>query len=189
MALALVISSILLLLFAVLALLDGVYLHIFKYQLHRHPESRFEHLTHTLRAIFFPLILYFLLLQQDAVSFGIGIGIVLLDVFVLAVDAYSEKDSRVFMGGLPRWEYILHLMVNGFHFASIAVFLSIKLNWTASGLAFTPNIATAQHFNLFRWVVVNLLPGSVLVAALHVWVLVPRTASIWDRWRAKITCC
>lgn len=32
------------------------------------------------------------------------------------------KDSRAFMGGLPRWEYIVHLLGNGFHFAAIAVF-------------------------------------------------------------------
>lgn len=53
---ALLISTILLAAFAVLAIIDGFYLHIFKYQLHNHPKSKFEHLTHTVRAVLFPLI-------------------------------------------------------------------------------------------------------------------------------------
>lgn len=112
----LLITTTLLVLFAILAIFDGFYLHIFKYQLHNHSESKFEHLTHTLRAILFPLIVYYLFIKQDgSTSFFIGILFVILDLLILAIDAYVEKDSRVFMGGLPRWEYILHLFVNGFH--------------------------------------------------------------------------
>lgn len=104
------ISTILLTSFAILAVIDGFYLHIFKYQLFNHPESKFEHLTHTIRAILFPLIVYFLFISQNCqTSFSLGILFVFLDIVVLGIDAYVEKDSRAFMGGLPRWEYILHL--------------------------------------------------------------------------------
>ena len=37
--------------FMVLATRDGAYLHLWRYELFRHSESRFEHLTHTFRAI------------------------------------------------------------------------------------------------------------------------------------------
>ena len=128
MEVAFIISSVLIVLFALLALYDGFYLHILKYKLHTNPESKNEHLTHTVRAILFPCILYFLFLNQDSdISFYIGMFIVVVDSIVLGTDAFLEENSRQFMGGLPRWEYILHLFVNGFHFSSIAVFLSVKL--------------------------------------------------------------
>ncbi len=45
------VSSILLSALALLAIIDGFYLPIFKYQLFNHKESALEHLTHTIRTI------------------------------------------------------------------------------------------------------------------------------------------
>src|SRR6187402_3149877 len=141
------ISTILVSAFSVLAIIDGFYLHIFKYQLFNHNESKFEHLTHTIRAILFPLIVYFLFLTQNSqTSFYLGISFVLLDIIVLGIDAFVEKDSRAFMGGLPRWEYILHLFVNGFHFASIAVFFAIKLTFTENGITVIQDLSNFKNF-------------------------------------------
>jgi hypothetical protein len=143
----LLISSILLLAFAALAVIDGFYLHIFKYQLFNHPESKFEHATHTIRAILFPLIVYFLFVKQDSISsFYIGISLIIIDIIVLAIDAFSEKESRAFMGGLPQWEYILHLFVNGFHFASVAVFLAVKLYLTENGINIVHDLSLLPYF-------------------------------------------
>lgn len=64
---AIVITSISLILFSILALYDGFYLHIFKYKLHNQSESKAEHYTHTIRAVLFPAILYFLFLKQDCI--------------------------------------------------------------------------------------------------------------------------
>jgi hypothetical protein len=190
MELALIVFSILLGLFAVLALYDGFYLHIFKYRLHDRPESRAEHLTHTVRAVLFPFILYFLFLQQDCdTSFFIGLAVVALDILVLAADAWLEKDSRVFMGGLSRWEYILHLFVNGFHFASVAVFLVMKLQLVDGGIEIVSNFYGLKNYGLYRFLVANLLPGACLLAVLHVLVAIPRSAGIWNRYREKVTCC
>ena len=166
---AIIITTVLLILFSILAVYDGLYLHIFKYKLHNHPQSRAEHLTHTIRAVFFPAILYLFFLRQEySISFIIGTVLVFFDLLVLAVDAYIEKDSRAFMGGLPRWEYILHLFVNGFHFASTAVFLSLKLKYENDGIAIIPNISEYHNFELFHAVVISLLPGAVIIALLHV---------------------
>ena len=155
---ALLISTILLTAFAVLAVIDGFYLHIFKYQLFNYMESKFEHLTHTIRAILFPLIVYFLFITQNCqISFYVGILFVLIDIIVLGIDAFVEKDSRSFMGGLPRWEYILHLFVNGFHFASIAVFLALKLTFTENGIEIVQDLSSFKNFELFKFVAVKFI--------------------------------
>lgn len=184
---AIIISSLFLVLFAILAFYDGFYLHIFKYQLHNREESKTEHITHTLRAVFFPAILYFLFLEPDNhTSFVIGLTIVILDILVLGYDAFIEKDSRQFMGGLPRWEYIVHLFVNGFHFASIAVYLSIRLTFQNGEIMISNTNQSPGFFNLL---IVNLLPGAIAMAILHVLLCMPKTGLIWNNFRGKINCC
>lgn len=186
----LLIATILLVLFALLAIFDGFYLHIFKYQLHNQTESKFEHLTHTIRAILFPFIVYFLFVKQGSItSFFIGISFVILDLFILGIDAYVEKDSRVFMGGLPRWEYILHLFVNGFHFASIAVFLVLKLDIADEGIIITPDLSNFSNFRLFEFVSINLIPGAIVLAIIHVMTSINGTRLYWNNLKGKITCC
>ncbi len=184
------ISTILLSAFALLAIIDGFYLHIFKYQLFNHKESKFEHLTHTVRAILFPLIVYFLFITQNCqTSFYLGVSFVAVDILVLGIDAFAEKDSRTFMGGLPRWEYILHLFVNGFHFASVAVFFSLKLSFTETGITIIEDLTNFKNFELFRLVAVNLLPGAILLALIHILTSIRQTQIYWNKLRAKITCC
>ena len=184
------ISTFLLSAFAILAVVDGFYLHIFKYQLYKHKESKFEHLTHTIRAILFPLIVYFVFITQNSLtSFYLGVLFVVIDILVLGIDAFAEKDSRVFMGGLPRWEYILHLFVNGFHFASIAVFLALKLTFTENRIVIIQDLSNLKNFDLFQFVAVNLLPGAVILAALHILTSINKTQIYWNNLRAKITCC
>lgn len=190
MEIGLSILSFLLVSFALLAVFDGLYLHIIKYELHRHKESKLEHLSHTIRAIIFPAIVYFLFVVHDSVIFFyLGLAFVLVDIIVLAVDAYMEKDSRTFMGGLPRWEYILHLFVNGFHFASIAVFLVLKLQITQGGLTITPTLYQYENFKTFYLIAINLIPGGVLLALLHVFIAFPRTAKVWNNFRDRYNCC
>ena len=183
------ISTILLLAFALLALIDGFYLHIFKYQLFNHQESKFEHITHTIRAILFPLIVYFLFVTQSCLTcFYVGVMFVIIDIVVLGIDAFVEKESRSFMGGLPRWEYILHLFVNGFHFASIAVFFAIKLAFTENGFEIIEDLSNQKNFGLFQYVAVNLLPGATLLAFLHVFTSINTTKVYWNSFRNKVAC-
>ncbi len=184
------ISTILLSAFALLAIFDGFYFHIFKYQLFNQKESRFEHLTHTIGAILFPLIVYFLFIVQNCQTcFYLGSLMVVLDILVLGIDAFVEKDSRKFMGGLPRWEYILHLFANGFHFASIAVFLALKLTLTENGIEIVEDLSTFKNFDMFQFLAVNLLPGAVIFAFVHVFTSIDATIVYWNKLRNKITCC
>jgi hypothetical protein len=185
-----IILTILLSAFAVLAVIDGFYLHIFKCQLFNHKESEFEHKTHTARAILFPLIVFTLfIMQNNNTCFYLGILFVLLDVLTLAIDAFVEKDSRTFMGGLPRWEYILHLFVNGFHFAVIAVFLVMKLSLTDSGIQIIPDLSSLKNYSLFYVVSINLLPGAILIAFVHIFTMLKSTQIYWNQLRYKIACC
>jgi hypothetical protein len=175
------ITTTLLVLFAILGIFDGLYLHIFKYRLYAHSESRFEHFTHTVRALLFPAILYFLYLCEDTFAFFIGLVAVMIDLVVTGIDAYVEKDSRSFMGGLPRWEYIIHLTVNGVHFASIAVFLVLKLEIAGGQLVFRQVLATVGGYDSFVWLVKNLIPGGILIGLLHVFVAFKQGAAMWER--------
>ncbi len=190
MEMAFILLTILLILFALLALYDGFYLHIFKYELYKRKESKAEHLTHTIRAVLFPAILYFLYLKADCTwCFYIGLTLVLIDIIVLGVDAFIEKDSRQFMGGLPRWEYIIHLFVNGFHFASIAVFLAVKIRLDNHNMVLVENFSQIDYYRVFTFVMLNIIPGAILLALLHIFVSIPSTVVYWNIIRKKFTCC
>lgn len=176
--------------FALLAVFDGLYLHMLKYELHMHKESKNEHVTHTVRAFLFVGILYFLFLNQESnTSFFIGMAIVLIDVIVLGIDAYMEHDSRSFMGGLPRWEYILHLFVNGLHFASIAVMLALKIELMDGSVILVHGLSNFGAYDVFSFLVVNLLPGSILIAFIHILVMSPRVAQRFSVLKMKYSCC
>lgn len=184
------ITTILLVLFAILAVIDGFYLHIFKYKLHLQKDSKFEHLTHTIRAVIFPAILYAFFIKQNSLTvFYFGLVLVLMDILVLGIDAFVEKDSRAFMGGLPRWEYILHLFVNGFHFASLSVLLAMKLDFGPEGITFVPDISHYAYYDMLYFVSINLLPGAILLGLIHVITCFTATSIYWDRLRDKVVCC
>lgn len=188
MEIAFIISIVLLIAYSFLALFDGVFLHLYKYRLYEHKESKFEHLTHTVRAILFTGILVSLFINIENNSlFLFGAALVVTDIITLIVDAYLEKDSRKFMGGLPRWEYILHLLVYGFHFASIAVFLVIKINLDSNGITLANNFQQIESFHTFRTIAINLLPGAVLISLLHILVYFPKFNFYFNKLNFK--CC
>lgn len=188
MEIAFVLSIILLTAYSVLALFDGVFLHLYKYRLYDHSESKLEHLTHTIRAFLFTGILTTLFINpEDNNLFLLGITLVIADVITLIVDAYLEQDSRSFMGGLPRWEYILHLIVNGIHFASIAVFLVIKINIDGDGIILVNDFQQMERFHTFKNIAISLLPGAALISLLHVLVYFPGFKLYFNKLQLK--CC
>ncbi len=172
-----------------LATYDGAYLHLWKYELFRRTESKFEHTTHTIRALLFPAIVWTIFLNHDPVSFWIGIVLILADFVVLAVDAYSEKESREFMGGLPRTEYILHLMANGFHFAAIFLMLSTKLVISESSITLVHATNASSGADLLDFIAVNILPGAILLGLLHIILITEKGQAIWSSLRNKVVCC
>lgn len=179
-----------LLLFIALATYDGLYLHIFKYGLFNRKESIFEHQTHTIRAVLFPLIIWLLFINEtNFIAFLMGIALVVLDLIVLGIDAYSEKESRSFMGGLPRWEYIVHLFANAFHFSAIVLVLALKLGFSGLSLTFVANTLASPAKELFHFVSLNVLPGAVVLALLHFLLMIGKPRLVWNTYRQRITCC
>lgn len=189
MEVAFVLAIALLTVFVVLALFDGLYLHIIRYKLHEHKESRNEHISHTIRAILFPVILYALYLGNSDEAFYFGMLLVMIDILVLGIDAYMEKESRAFMGGLPRWEYILHLMVNGFHFASIAVFIVIKVKLNENGVVLIHEFQHIPQYQFFIFIVKQLIPGAILMGLLHFTLLFPKPVRYYNCIAKKLKCC
>lgn len=179
-----------LLLFMLLATYDGFYLHIWKYRLFDRKESFFEHKTHTIRAILFPAIVWLLFIEKTSfLAFILGCIFVALDLVVLAVDAYHEKESRSFMGGLPTWEYIVHLFANAFHFAAIILVLALKLDITNGSLFFIDHFTPTAAYSLFQFVSVNVIPGAIVLAVLHFILMLKKPKNIWLNYRSKVTCC
>lgn len=176
-------------LFMLLAMYDGIYLHIWKYQLHTREESYFEHKTHTIRAILFPLIVWLLVINNVPISFWIGIALVGVDLITLGVDAFSETDSRESIGGLPKWEYITHLFANGFHFAAIILVLATKVSITETGMMLSETFIPSSAKEVFDFVSVQAIPGAVLMAIIHFVLILPFGKRIWLKQRNKVTCC
>ncbi|WP_141116755.1 hypothetical protein [Elizabethkingia anophelis] len=171
-----------------MAVFDGVFLHLYKYRLYQHEESRFEHLTHTIRAVLFTCILISLFINIGNNNlFLFGCILIAVDIITLLVDAYVEKDSRAFMGGLPRWEYIVHLLVNGFHFAAIAVFLVIKININTDGISLTESFQQIENYQTFKIIALNLLPGAIIISLVHIMVYVPKFKYYFEK--IQIKCC
>ncbi len=190
MEILLYLLAICLTLFAVLGIIDGFYLHIWRFRLYEHAESRFEHLTHTIRTLLFPGIVCCLFLFPNMPGlYQFGLLLVVVDIAVLVADAYLEKDSRAFMGGLPRWEYILHLFVNAFHFGAILLFLGLKFNIEPHGLVVRDIQFGTPAGQLVHWLAINILPGAIVMAALHIWVIVPAGRQWWQTQRNLVTCC
>ncbi len=183
-------ASICLVLFMILATYDGFYLHIWKYALFNREESIFEHKTHTIRAVLFPIIVWLLFINETSlIGFLIGISLVALDLVVLGIDAYSEKESRSFMGGLPKWEYIVHLFANAFHFAAIILVLALKTNIIGTSIIFVGEQAASPAKALFQFISVNVIPGAVFLALVHYLIMMEKPRSIWNTYRTKINCC
>lgn len=157
-------SIIFLLLFMALAVYDGLYLHLWKFELFNHKESEFEHKIHTVRALLFPIIIYFLFVGESQIELCIGIAFFILDLIVLTLDAYYEKDSREFMNGLPRWEYIIHLFANSLHFAAFILIIIAK----HMVLPFKLTSTTIQiPSDLISLIGINVIPGAMIMGLIH----------------------
>jgi hypothetical protein len=142
-----------LVLLALIALLDGVVVHLVRERLHRRPGSRVEHLLHTGRALVFPLILFCFF---GRAGFTLGIAALIVDQVLEIADMTIERRSRAYSGGLRTSEYLLHGAALTLRSAAIA----------CSFAAGTPSPAVVSLVEV-------LLPGAILGAILHVVLIIP----------------
>jgi hypothetical protein len=149
----LVASSVLLIAFAVLATIDGIYIHLVRLRLHRRPQSWREHAWHTSRAVLFVPLLASVF---SGAWLAVGIAALVVDQLVEVLDVVSERESRADLGGVGRGELAIHVAAIVVRAAAIVTAF------------YAPPVEVARL----------LLPGTVAVAALHVacaWVYRPAT--------------
>lgn len=164
--------------FMVLSFVDGVYLHLWKYRLPERPESRFEHQTHMIRSILFiPILVLLFVVNSGGILLWIATFFIALDLFVEAADALSERDSRQWQGGLTSGEYLLHLSLTTTRVAALVLLLSSKRQ---GAWVWSCHLILAEELpRITSWFAASLIPGTVLIAALHV-ILLKRPTILHD---------
>jgi hypothetical protein len=166
----LLVASAVIIAYTVLAFIDGLYLHLWKYRLHRHRQSIYEHKLHTLRAILFPLILYLLFAKNfGGILLWFGVLLAVTDLVIGMQDIFAEKSSRKELGGLSSFEYFIHVCANSLHVTYLTLIVLAKPvhAWSVS----SPMLLTESYPSVMWTVFVLMVPGAAVGAVLHVWLL------------------
>lgn len=166
----LIVACALIIAYMVMATIDGLYLHLWKYRLHTRRQSIYEHKLHTLRAILFPLILYLLFAKNfGGILLWIGVLLAVIDLVIGMQDIFAEKNSRQELGGLSSFEYFIHVCANSIHVTYLTLIVIAKpvSAWSLS----SPTLLPEPYPSLMWTVFVLMVPGAVIGAALHVWLM------------------
>jgi hypothetical protein len=103
---------------------DLFYYHLYKFRLYERPESFKEHLLHTANVLLTPFVVAGLYVGRTGGStLWLGAIVAVGQVLVLLSDVLEEHESRAQFGGLPRPEYLMHIVVCMMHAASLALVL------------------------------------------------------------------
>ena len=142
--------------FAALSFVDGVWLHLLRFRLHERRESRREHLIHTGRAVLFPMLLATLFIPSwPSLPLWLGLAVLAADQALELIDMAIERASRSASGGLGSGEYVVHG-------------LAITLRSVAVGAALLLHANDTPFAGLLSQLATWLLPGSIVVALVHV---------------------
>lgn len=179
-------SSVTLLLFLVLSVFDGIYFHLWKFRLQERKESKFEHITHTVRAVLFiPTIILTYWIGLKGFLLWATIAILAIDLATEVLDVLNERESRMSLGGLPSAEYLVHIMLTTLRVAALTLaFTALPLEaWSV----FTEVELTMPY--LAKFIALQTLPGALLVAGLHIYLIFdPTLVSRMER-SIKRKCC
>jgi hypothetical protein len=141
---------------------DGLYYHLHKLRLHVRPESRTEHIAHSLRAVLVVPTLWVTFIASGPSPttrlYCLG-ALVAADWAVAAWDVFLERRSRQRLGGLPHLEYFVHVAATATHSAAEAFAVAALV--MEAGTADWRVPAAVLHT---AWL---LLAGAVAVAAMH----------------------
>jgi hypothetical protein len=149
---------------------DGLYFHLWKYRLFKWKGSRFEHLLHTIRAFLFIPIAW-LLFGKNYGGFWLWVGVTFaaVDAVIELIDVLVERRSRTSLGGLSTGEYAIHVNSTGLRLAALALIFAAK-PVEAWSLA-SPVILAPAYPSWLSWLILNLIPGSLLAALAHAWLM------------------
>lgn len=156
-------------LFAIVAAVDGLYFHLWKYRLYARAESIYEHKLHTIRAFLFIPIVFFLFYQNSGgIYLWFGVFFVLIDFAVEITDVLIEIRSRTDISGLSPAEYAAHILATILRTAFIALALAAK---PVSSWSLSAPLMLEQEYSVAAVAALNIMTGNFLIASLHVWLM------------------
>jgi len=118
-------ALLILLVFTVIASVDGFYFHLYKYRLWERPGSRHEHLLHTVNACLFPVSLAPLFLAETTgVWLWFALALNVATLVVESMDVFEERRSRESLGGLTSSEYWMHFSMSGLRWGYVVAVLA-----------------------------------------------------------------
>ena len=110
-----------------LGAVDGLYFHLRRYRLVAHPESRGEHVLHTVRALLvLPPLACLYLADATGAWLWLAAAAIAVDQVVLVLDLRAEATSRRRFGGLSAAEYQIHVGANGLHAVALTLALASR---------------------------------------------------------------
>ncbi|MEZ4750484.1 MAG: hypothetical protein R3B54_07595 [Bdellovibrionota bacterium] len=116
-----------LVLFAVIGVFDGVYYHLYRYNLQSHPEARLEHWIHTLRAFVFAAFSFLIFVVNAAGKLlWVAVALVALDLVLEAIDILVEKEARAKLGGISSGESLVHILATACKSVALALMAVAK---------------------------------------------------------------
>jgi hypothetical protein len=165
-------ATLVLAVFSVLAVVDGIYIHLVRLRLHERPGSYLEHVWHTAGALLAAPGLYALfVVVSGGALLWFGIAVTVLGQVVEWLDMASEKESRAPLGGLGSFEYILHAILTATR--NVAFALSLAARPSSAFSLSSPNVIGTLD-EPYRTFVCCLVPGAVLIALVHLWLALRR---------------
>lgn len=163
------IGSVFLVLFLLVATIDGLYFHLWKYKLFTRAESIYEHKLHTIRAfLFIPIVFFLFYTNFGGIALWTGIAFILLDLAVEMLDIFTENDSRASLGGLTSLEYAVHVTATTFRIAAISFILAAK---PVSAWSLSSPLIIGEYSSLISMNAINTMIGNLLVGVLHLLLL------------------
>ena len=161
-------SSWILVLFLWLSVFDGLYYHLWKFRLQEREDSKFEHITHTFRAILFiPTTILIYWVGMKGILLWAAVLVLALDLITEIVDVLSERSSRAQLGGLPSGEYLVHILLTTLRVMALALaFAALPPEaWTLN------SVAAITPPDFAKLIAMQALPGAFLVAGLHIYLI------------------
>jgi hypothetical protein len=107
-----------------LGFFDVLYYHTYRCGLHRRPECQREVLWHTMRHFVYGCqFLAIANLRFHGAALLLLAALYVADVYIAWADVWEETESRRALGGLPRGEYFMHVVLSvlvGAYLATVA---------------------------------------------------------------------
>lgn len=150
-----------------LGAVDGLYFHLRRYRLFAFPESRAEHVLHTIRAfLVLPPLALLYLADAEGLCLWTAAAAIAVDQLMLALDLREEATSRHRFGGLSPAEYQIHVAANGLH--GIALTLALASRPTAAWSLSDSSLAASSLPLAIQALVGVLWLASAVAVAQHI---------------------